>query len=36
VVDAARRPLPALWRPQVDTEEGLARTALWYRDQGWL
>ena len=25
-----------LWRPQVDTEVGLAATARWYREQGWL
>ena len=25
-----------LWRPQVDTREGLAETAAWYRAQGWL
>ena len=36
VVDASRRPLPALWLPQVETEHGLARTAEWYRDEGWL
>ena len=36
VVEAVRRPLPGLWQPQVDTEQGLARTAQWYRDQGWL
>jgi nucleoside-diphosphate-sugar epimerase len=36
VVDSARQPPPSLWRPQVETEAGLARTALWYRDKGWL
>jgi nucleoside-diphosphate-sugar epimerase len=36
VVDSARQPPPSLWRPQVETEDGLARTALWYRDKGWL
>jgi len=36
VVDSARQPPPSLWRPQVETEDGLAKTALWYRDKGWL
>jgi nucleoside-diphosphate-sugar epimerase len=36
VVRPDRRPLPDLWRPQVDTEQGLAETAAWYRAQGWL
>jgi nucleoside-diphosphate-sugar epimerase len=36
VVDTARQPPPSHWRPQVETEDGLARTALWYRDKGWL
>ncbi|BBC74104.1 epimerase [Altererythrobacter sp. B11] len=26
----------AFWRPEVDTAEGLAATARWYRAQGWL
>ncbi|MCY7339936.1 MAG: NAD(P)H-binding protein [Sphingomonas bacterium] len=26
----------ALWRPQIDTQQGLAETALWYRAAGWL
>jgi uncharacterized protein YbjT (DUF2867 family) len=25
-----------LWRPEIDTERGLADTARWYRHQGWL
>ena len=25
-----------VWRPQVETREGLKATALWYREQGWL
>jgi hypothetical protein len=25
-----------LWRPEIDTERGLADTARWYRQQGWL
>ncbi len=36
VVDPGRRPPPDLWSPQVDTREGLARTATWYRDEHWL
>jgi nucleoside-diphosphate-sugar epimerase len=36
VVDSAHQPPTSLWRPQVETEDGLARTALWYRDKGWL
>jgi len=31
-----RAPPAELWRPQVDTEVGLAATARWYREQGWL
>jgi nucleoside-diphosphate-sugar epimerase len=27
---------PDLWQPQVDSELGLAETAAWYRQQGWL
>jgi nucleoside-diphosphate-sugar epimerase len=27
---------PALWRPRIETEQGLADTARWYREQGWL
>ena len=36
VVEPKRIPSPALWRPQVDTRLGLAETAAWYREQGWL
>jgi nucleoside-diphosphate-sugar epimerase len=25
-----------LWKPQVDTQQGLKETADWYRLQGWL
>lgn len=31
-----RLPPSALWRPGVPLAEGLARTAGWYRAQGWL
>jgi nucleoside-diphosphate-sugar epimerase len=26
----------ALWRPVIDTDEGLMATARWYRAEGWL
>ena len=35
-VKAERRPPPELWAPAIDTEQGLAETAAWYRVQGWL
>jgi nucleoside-diphosphate-sugar epimerase len=36
VVKPHLRPSSDLWRPQVETEEGLAQTAQWYRNEGWL
>ncbi len=36
VVNPKRRPPGELWRPRMETVEGLARTAAWYREQGWL
>ena len=36
VVEPKRAPSAELWRPQVDTMQGLAGTAAWYRDHGWL
>ncbi len=36
VVNAGRRPSDTLWKPQVETERGLAETAHWYRQAGWL
>jgi nucleoside-diphosphate-sugar epimerase len=36
VIDPARRPPPALWVPRIDTTAGLAATAAWYREAGWL
>ncbi len=36
VVRADRRPPPALWRPRIATEPGLAATAEWYRAAGLL
>ena len=35
-VVSPERPPPAGWRAQVPTEQGLADTARWYRDAGWL
>jgi nucleoside-diphosphate-sugar epimerase len=35
-VDPSSRPPEALWRPQVETPEGLADTARWYERKGWL
>ena len=34
--DPARRPPPALWRPLVALDDGLAATAAWYRANGLL
>ena len=36
VVDPGRNPAADLWAPQVDTAQGLAETARWYEQQGWL
>lgn len=36
MVDPGRGAPEQLWRPQVDTEQGLAETAKWYRRKGWL
>jgi uncharacterized protein YbjT (DUF2867 family) len=36
VAAAERRPPRRLWRPEIDTRAGLAATADWYREQGWL
>jgi nucleoside-diphosphate-sugar epimerase len=36
VIDTARRPPVDLWKPQVETNAGLAATAAWYREQGLL
>ena len=30
------QPPPDLWSPEVPTEQGLADTALWYEQHGWL
>lgn len=36
VVEPKRAAPAKLWRPQIDTIDGLAATAEWYRGQGWL
>lgn len=36
VVSHGKAPPAQLWRPQAPTEQGLAETAAWYREQGWL
>lgn len=36
MVDPGRGAPEALWKPQIESEQGLADTAKWYRQQGWL
>jgi nucleoside-diphosphate-sugar epimerase len=36
VVEPKRACPPQLWQPQIETLQGLADTAAWYRAQGWL
>ena len=36
VADPARGVPSELWRPAIDTAEGLKETADWYRAEGWL
>jgi len=36
VVSQGAQPPNGLWKPQIETEQGLAETARWYREQGWL
>lgn len=36
VVAPARCAPPGSWQPQIETEQGLADTARWYKEQGWL
>ncbi|WP_294119955.1 NAD(P)-dependent oxidoreductase [Sphingomonas sp.] len=36
MVDPGRGAPEHLWKPQVETEQGLADTAKWYREAGWL
>lgn len=36
VADPERHVPAAIWQPAILTEEGLAATAKWYREKGWL
>jgi nucleoside-diphosphate-sugar epimerase len=36
VVEPKRACPPQIWQPTIDTREGLAETAAWYREHGWL
>jgi nucleoside-diphosphate-sugar epimerase len=36
VASEAAAPPTDLWHPQIETREGLAATARWYREAGWL
>src|SRR4051794_1006971 len=36
VVEPKRAAPPELWQPRIDTVQGLADTAAWYRAQTWL
>ena len=36
VVEPKRAAPAKLWRAQIDTVQGLADTAAWYREKGWL
>ncbi len=36
VVEPKRACPPQIWKPQIDTLQGLTLTADWYRAQGWL
>ena len=36
VVEPKRACPPQLWQPQIETPQGLADTAAWYREKGWL
>ncbi len=36
VVEPKRAAPPGLWQPAIETIEGLATTAAWYREKGWL
>lgn len=36
VVEPKRACPPQLWRPTIETQQGLKETAGWYREQGWL
>jgi len=36
VVSANKPPPAGLWHPRIETHQGLAATAHWYEEQGWL
>lgn len=36
MVDPGRGAPEALWRPAIETDQGLTDTAKWYREAGWL
>jgi len=36
VVEPKRACPPKIWRPEIETPQGLKETADWYREQGWL
>jgi len=36
VVSAHNPAPPGLWHPRIETHQGLAATASWYQEQGWL
>lgn len=36
MVDPGRGAPETVWKPEIDTEQGLANTANWYREAGWL
>jgi len=36
VVSSGHCPPPGLWHPRIETRQGLADTAAWYRTEGWL
>lgn len=36
VADPARTVPPGIWRPEIPTAEGIAETARWYEQGGWL
>lgn len=36
VASSGHAPPDELWRPSIETSQGLAATAAWYQDQGWL
>lgn len=35
-IDPKKRLPPKIWKPKIDTEKGLKKTAQWYRQNDWL